>query len=90
MTGSYYGHAQGKTSAFARPEDITEDDLLTWEVQLRKEGTLPPEVQLRLLEHAADKTIAIDLPKVETYDGGHKDGYDEGYEAGRASRLGVG
>lgn len=31
--------------------DITDDDILTWEVQLRREGTLPPQVQERLLEH---------------------------------------
>jgi hypothetical protein len=34
-----------------RAYEITEGDLLTWEVQLRREGTLPPEVQALLLEH---------------------------------------
>jgi hypothetical protein len=29
--------------------DINDNDLLTWEIQLRREGTLPPEVQGRLL-----------------------------------------
>ena len=33
-----------------RPDDIDETDLLTWEVQLRREGTLPPDVQHCLLE----------------------------------------
>lgn len=32
--------------------EITEDDLLTWELQLTREGTLPPDVQRRLLEVA--------------------------------------
>jgi hypothetical protein len=32
--------------------EITEDDLLTWELQLVREGTLPPDVQRRLVEVA--------------------------------------
>lgn len=40
---------------------ITEDDILRWEIQLKREGTLPPEVQLRLLEHVADRVIAVTL-----------------------------
>lgn len=35
---------------FQRSDDIDENDLLTWEVQLRREGTLPPQVQECLLE----------------------------------------
>ena len=34
-------------------------DLLTWEMQLRKEGTLPPEVQRYLLEHVAQRFIPL-------------------------------
>jgi hypothetical protein len=41
--------------------DITADDLLTWEVQFRREGTLPPEVQRRLLERVARKTVEVKL-----------------------------
>lgn len=32
--------------------EVTEDNLLTWELQLRREGTLPPEVQVALVEWA--------------------------------------
>jgi hypothetical protein len=38
---------------------ITEDDLLTYEIQLKREGTLPTEVQRRLLEHVADRLVAV-------------------------------
>lgn len=75
------------------PRRITSSDLLTWELQMRREGTLPPEVQLRLLEHVANRPVAVALApgsKVETYEGGHADGYAEGYEAGRGDRLGPG
>lgn len=37
---------------------ITEHDLLTWELQLKREGTLPPEIQRRLLEQLADRPVA--------------------------------
>lgn len=33
-----------------RFEDITEADLFEWELILRREGTLPPEVQRLMLE----------------------------------------
>lgn len=35
--------------------EITESDLLTWQVQFQREGTLPPEVQRRLLEHVSNR-----------------------------------
>lgn len=38
---------------------INEHDLLTWEIQLQREGTLPPEVQRRLLEHVADRPVTV-------------------------------
>lgn len=37
-----------------RADDIDDGDILTWEVQLRREGTLPPEVQGLLLEAVSD------------------------------------
>lgn len=40
---------------------ITEHDLLTWELQLKREGTLPPEVQVRMLEYLADRTVAVPI-----------------------------
>lgn len=50
-------------SAFAPPHqpvrEITDHDLLTWELQFAKEGTLPPEVQRRLLEHLAERPVAV-------------------------------
>lgn len=74
-----------KNGTFARPEDITEDDLLTWELQLRKEGTLPPDVQRQLLEHVGDRKItAADVEKVREAE------YAVGYEEGRGDRLGPG
>lgn len=39
--------------------EITEDDLLSWEVLFAKEGTLPPDVQRRLLEHLAEHPICV-------------------------------
>lgn len=39
--------------------EITEDELLTWEVMFSKEGTLPPDVQRRLLEHVAEHPIVV-------------------------------
>lgn len=30
--------------------EITEENLMVWELQLRREGTLPPSVQTALLE----------------------------------------
>ena len=33
-----------------RVDDLDESDLFTWQVQLKREGTLPPEIQQRLLE----------------------------------------
>lgn len=48
--------------------DITDDDLLTWEVQLRREGTLPPEVQERLLGMVRNLCDEIDdPPRGDTY-----------------------
>lgn len=38
---------------------ITDDDLLTWEIQLKREGTLPVDVQRRLLEHLAERPVAV-------------------------------
>lgn len=37
--------------------DINPDELLTWAMQLRREGTLPLEVQWRLLEHLAEAPL---------------------------------
>lgn len=34
---------------------LNADDLLTWEVQLRREGTLPPEAQAALLLYARER-----------------------------------
>ena len=34
-------------------QQITEWDLLSWETQFRREGTLPPEVQALLFQFAA-------------------------------------
>lgn len=39
--------------------DITENDLLTWEMQLKREGTLPFEVQRALLEHLKLRPIQV-------------------------------
>lgn len=44
-----------------RPEDIRDDDLLTWEIQLRREGTLPPEVQSVLLQAVRDAHELIEI-----------------------------
>lgn len=49
---------------FQRSDEIDENDLLTWEVQLRREGTLPPQVQERLLE-ALRLAIAENDPLLE-------------------------
>lgn len=56
MLRSYYGD-HGDEMAYRQKTvgAITDDELLTWEIQLKREGTLPPEVQRRLLEHAADR-----------------------------------
>ena len=35
--------------------EITEGELLTWQIQFKREGTLPAEVQRRMLEHIIDK-----------------------------------
>lgn len=40
-----------------RAEEITEDDLLRWEIQLKREGTLPPEAQRLLLELASERLV---------------------------------
>jgi peptidoglycan hydrolase CwlO-like protein len=34
--------------------EVTDNDMLTWEMQLRREGTLPPEVQRKLLALVAE------------------------------------
>ena len=39
--------------------EITDDDLLSWELQLQREGTLPPEAQRLLLEAVKDLTEEI-------------------------------
>lgn len=42
-----------QTKPLCQPvREIKDADLLTWEVQFKREGTLPPEAQRRLLEHA--------------------------------------
>lgn len=46
---------QQGTQPFYPVREITEDDLLTWRVQLMAEGTLPPDVQRRLLEHVTNR-----------------------------------
>ena len=43
--------------------EITEDDLLTWELQLSREGTLPPEAQRLLLAHV--RGLEADLAMAE-------------------------
>lgn len=47
-------------------DNITEDDLLTWEIQLRREGTLPPDVQARLIEAVRDELLAQRESPAET------------------------
>ena len=39
--------------------EISEDELLTWEIQLKREGQLPPDVQRRLLEYVAERPVAV-------------------------------
>lgn len=46
---------------FEPTRDITEDDLLTWEMQFKREGTLPQEAQRRLLEHVAERPIEVQV-----------------------------
>lgn len=77
--------------------EFTEDDLLSLELQVKKEGVLDRQAALDLIEAHRDALQEVDeLQKADTslaaeeYDRGHKDGYDEGYEAGRGDRLGPG
>lgn len=56
MLRSYYG--QPDSNVLRARRDFTDDDLLTWELQLKREGTLPPEIQQRLLEAAAESLVA--------------------------------
>ena len=48
--------------------EITHDDLLTWEVQLKREGTLPPEIIIRLMEHVGDRLVAVDPSQLRKYE----------------------
>ena len=39
--------------------EITDDELLTWQIMFAKEGALPPEAQRRLLEWVSEATIVV-------------------------------
>lgn len=54
LSGFLGGH---NDSASVSQGVLSDSDLLTMELQLRKEGTLPPDVQRRLLEYIADRPI---------------------------------
>lgn len=43
--------------------EIEDDDLLTWEMQFRREGTLPADVQRLLLENALDRPVNTERTK---------------------------
>lgn len=43
-----------KQQAHEPVRDITNNDLLTWQAQFAREGTLPPEAIRRLLEHVVE------------------------------------
>ncbi len=47
------------TPPFRPVREPTPHDLLTWGIQFAREGTLPPEVQRRLLEHVACRPVAV-------------------------------
>ena len=38
-----------------RITEVTEENLIVWGLQLRKEGTLPPDVQTALVEWASER-----------------------------------
>jgi hypothetical protein len=57
MSHKTFGHLLGQPHDPART--ITEHDLLSWEIQFKREGTLPPETQRRMLEHLAERPVAI-------------------------------
>lgn len=40
-----------------RITEVTEENLTVWELQLRREGTLPPDVQTALLEWVTERFI---------------------------------
>ena len=70
--------------------DITENDVLTWELTLAKEGTLPPRVQELLLRGLRDLLQADD--DIESaYEAGVEDGqsaYEAGVEDGQSANIG--
>ena len=49
----------GRRVPYEPVREITEDELLTWEIQLKREGQLPPDVQRRLLEYVAERPVAV-------------------------------
>ena len=48
-------YTQQAFSRYQPVREITEGELLTWQIQFKREGTLPAEVQRRMLEHIIDK-----------------------------------
>lgn len=47
---------------FRPVRDISRDDLLTWEIQFAREGTLPVEAQRRLLAKVLGDRHAVIVP----------------------------
>jgi hypothetical protein len=39
--------------------EVNESAMLTWECQLRREGTLPPAVQRSLMEYILQRPVAL-------------------------------